>query len=662
MTWESQAIAMLTASLVRPFVLAAAARLILRLLRIRHPASRHAVWTAVLIGMLLLPFASILAPHWKLPLLPAKARPALRSIAASPVSPLDSDEPQAANPGELLSAKSSTNFHLPAAQTLILACYLAGLLAMLAYRMIGWALLWRVISRSKPVRAGWLLESADVLTPVAVGVLRPAVLLPAGWRAWEASTRRAVLAHEFAHLRRGDALVSALARVTQCVLWFHPLAWWVSRKTSDLAELACDAAALERVDDPAGYARILLQFTDAVNRAGRRVSLPGLAMASASASGMGRRIDQVFELSNGTMRRLSRPAIVLVLLGTPVMCFAAMIALGEQSAPEPAPGAQPASPSEPTPIPTAQPAPVLSRPMPKPAPEQQVLPRSPEPPPQSAAPAPAAPQKFDVVSIKPCAASEPGGRGGRGGGRGSSPGRVSLNCRTVASLIEDAYVRFAEGRRNLDVRAISVEGGPNWINSERYQINAEVEGAPTREMMNGPMLQAILQDRFQLKTHRETKEVSVYVLRVAKGGLKLRPTEEGGCRVLDLSNPQPPKPGDKPMCGSAFFAKKPPNIAGHMTGTTLDQIAGWFAQIMDIRVINETGVAGAFDVDVEFIQDETIRRLLTLPAVQPPAESTDPLGPSLFTAVQDQLGLKLDSVKRPGQSLVIDQIERPTEN
>ena len=80
-------------------------------------------------------------------------------------------------------------------------------------------------------------------------------------------------------LRRHDTLVSGLARLVTCVFWFHPLAWWVSRKISELAELACDAVVLERVDDPAGYSRMLLEFADTVTRAGRRVSLPGLALS-----------------------------------------------------------------------------------------------------------------------------------------------------------------------------------------------------------------------------------------------------------------------------------------------------------------------------------------------------------------------------------------------
>src|SRR6185295_8728623 len=98
-----------------------------------------------------------------------------------------------------------------------------------------------------------------------------------------------------AHIRRKDLFVSLLAHFVRCALWFNPLAWWVARKVSQLAENACDAAALERVNDPGIYSRMLLEFAGRVKDAGYRVSLPGLAMIDSS--GLGRRIDQVFALS-----------------------------------------------------------------------------------------------------------------------------------------------------------------------------------------------------------------------------------------------------------------------------------------------------------------------------------------------------------------------------
>ena len=321
MNWESYVLALLTSSLVRPLVLAAAVWLILRVLNVRHPASRHAAWTAVLIGMVLLPAVSVTAPHWKLPLLPR----AQAAITAAGDSAALGFSPFRRGPALATHATS-----IPSG-TVLFWCYLAGVFAMLAYRAIGWVLLRRVIARSRSLRATRLRESRDVVTPVAVGVLRPIVILPAGWREWSPATRRAVLAHEFAHLRRHDVLVAAFARLVQCVLWFHPLTWWLSRQISNLAELACDAAALKRVGDASGYARILVDFAGRVNAAGHRAALPGLAMAASS--GIGRRVDHVFELAGATPRKLARPALWLALLGVPVMCVAATVSFSEQDGP-----------------------------------------------------------------------------------------------------------------------------------------------------------------------------------------------------------------------------------------------------------------------------------------------------------------------------------------
>jgi VWFA-related protein len=319
MNGESQLIALLSASLLRPFVLVAAAVLVLCVFRVRHPASRHAVWSVVLFAMPLLPIAAVIAPQWRLPVLPAKDQAVVPAAIAAPEPlPYTAAAQTISLPPQPASPKASIG-------TFVVWCYFTGLLAMLLYRAVGWVMLRRVVARSAPLKRR-MRESGDVVAPVAVGALRPLVLLPTGWRDWNADTRRAVLAHEFAHIRRNDTLISALARLVKCVLWFHPLAWWVSRKVSELAELACDAVALESVGDPGGYSRILLAFATGVNRAGYRVALPGLAMA-ASSRGMGKRIDHVFELSNGSLRKLTRPGAVLALIGLPVMCLAATVGL-----------------------------------------------------------------------------------------------------------------------------------------------------------------------------------------------------------------------------------------------------------------------------------------------------------------------------------------------
>ena len=227
--------------------------------------------------------------------------------------------------------------------TLLLAVYLAGFLALLAYRALGWILLRRLVSRARQVH-GRVRESSDAVAPVAAGTFRPVILiLPAGGSEWDRKTRRAVLAHEFAHIRRGDGLAALLSRTLTSIFWYHPMAWLVARRISDSAEAACDAAALERnsMIRPA-YARILLAFANQVRVAGFSVDLPGLAMAAPS--GIGRRIDRVFELSQGDLRGLRRPGTLAAVLGAPLLCLAATAALGERVTLKPAAPPPPAAP------------------------------------------------------------------------------------------------------------------------------------------------------------------------------------------------------------------------------------------------------------------------------------------------------------------------------
>ncbi len=251
MTWESHVFDLLVASTARPFALAAAAWLALHILRIRHPASRHAIWTAVLVGLLLVPEVSVIAPHWGLPRIQrahdsSNQATATISPAFSDIEPLDS----ATRRRDLTSdsnGRTPVASARPSIRTFAAWCYLAGVFAMMLYRLIGWVLLRRVTSRARPVRGWRVLESDDLAAPVAAGVLHLAIILPAGWREWDTATKRSALAHEFAHLRRQDTRISALTRLAQCILWFHPLTWWLSRKIHDLAELACDAEVVEKL-------------------------------------------------------------------------------------------------------------------------------------------------------------------------------------------------------------------------------------------------------------------------------------------------------------------------------------------------------------------------------------------------------------------------------
>lgn len=263
--------------------------------------------------------------------------------------------------------------------------------------------------------------------------------------------------------------------------------------------------------------------------------------------------------------------------------------------------------------------------------------------------------KFEVAAIKPCK-SEVVPEGARGGGRESlSPGRLNLECRTVKGLIQMAYVLFANG--HVNPRAlVPVEGGAAWINSERYTIDAKTEGTPSHGTMHGPMLQALLEDRFHLQIHRETREIPVYLLTVAKGGLKLKPFQPGSCTPIDFdfffSKFPPPDlpelPAGQKYCLNRGTSKGLNNLV-EAEGMSLDAFAQAYLGGLDRPVINKTGIAGLFDFRLEFAPDE--------------AASDDPAGaPSMFTALQQQLGLRLETGKGPGEFLVIDRVERPSGN
>jgi uncharacterized protein (TIGR03435 family) len=634
MSFQPPILALLEASLLRPLVLVAAAWLILRVLHVRHPASRHAVWTAVLAGMLALPFLSVVTPDWTLRVLPWAQEAALHSASsaiAPAVVPADGDvvdvSSETAARAESGDAPRAA-LAWPSMETLIVWCYFAGLLAMVVYRTMGWVLLRRVVARSTALRPVCLRESADVVTPVAVGVVRPAVILPAGWRAWTAQKRRAVLAHEFAHLRRRDTLVAALARLVKCVFWFHPVAWWVSRKTSDLAELACDAVALQRVGDPAGYSRVLVEFAASVRRSGQRVALPGLAIASGSR--MGDRIDEVFELSGGTMKKLARPIAWLLAVGLPTLGLAATVALSASA----------------------------------PAVEGVVQTQAG----QSSVSKP----RFEAATIKPCPPedtppSNGGARGTAGGtNAGISPGRFTVPCVTTEQLVYLAYASYGarpeERLQNDDFGTASsaqkIRGGPDWVHSAsaKYTIEAIAPGVSERTVLMGSMLQTLLEERFQLDLHRESEEVAMFALTVAQGGFKLKPMKGDECDPN--AGPPPNEPGAKPRCGNLMMTNAGGVSRWRFSGSPISSLASMLSRSLGVHVIDRTNITDRFMMEFNFFVRDGSSEIRDASG----RDVTDSVlsGPSVGQALNDQLGLKLDRIKAPREYIVIDYIQRPT--
>jgi uncharacterized protein (TIGR03435 family) len=168
--------------------------------------------------------------------------------------------------------------------------------------------------------------------------------------------------------------------------------------------------------------------------------------------------------------------------------------------------------------------------------------------------------------------------------------------------------------------------------------------------MTGPMLQTLLEDRFKLKLHRETKQLPVYELTLAKSGAKMPRTKAGGCIPFTLDSPPPPPlaPGEpqRTFCGFRGFGVDGLNRKLEVFGVTIaDLVAALQRSELRRTIIDKTGLAGTYDVRMTWALD---------------SPSSD--GPSIFTAIQEQLGLKLESAKGPVQVLVIDHVEKPSAN
>jgi uncharacterized protein (TIGR03435 family) len=272
--------------------------------------------------------------------------------------------------------------------------------------------------------------------------------------------------------------------------------------------------------------------------------------------------------------------------------------------------------------------------------------------------------KFEVAAIRPCGGGSagPGAAKGNGGGSGRrnsvSPGRLNLSCVTVADLIRRAYLTSWSTR--LMPKLSPISGGSPWIDSDRYDINAKAEDNASSETMQGAMLQALLEDRFRLRMHRETKEVPVYALTAVKSGPKLQPFQEESCAPTnqDAALPvSPPAPDQKPNCSQAIV-RNGSNLVLVAQGATVDEFSQLLAVVFNRPVINKTGIVGRFNFRAEYAPDQATPGLS---GDASPTSADGTSGPSIFTAVQE-LGLRIDSTKGPGEFLVIDSVERPSEN
>ncbi len=261
---------------------------------------------------------------------------------------------------------------------------------------------------------------------------------------------------------------------------------------------------------------------------------------------------------------------------------------------------------------------------------------------------------FEVASIKP----SPKNCTGPGPGAGPTPGRIELPCVSARLLIRAAYGLLSGGQ--LAVRPVEVVGGPAWLDSERYTIVAKAEGRASPTEMFGPMLQTLLEDRFQLKLHRESREHAAYALTVAKGGPKLTPAKEE-CPAADLNDFAAWRVHAQTSCGMPRISRKEGLTVVDFAGATMQEFAAR-AIFLDRPVIDKTGLAGRYDIHLEFAREFPSGSIRLNGIEQPAPVPRESAGPSVFAALSQQLGLKLSPAKAPVDVIVIDSVERPAPN
>lgn len=274
---------------------------------------------------------------------------------------------------------------------------------------------------------------------------------------------------------------------------------------------------------------------------------------------------------------------------------------------------------------------------------------------------------FEVASVKP---SNPNPTGPLGAAPMLLPalGRLTAQNVTLRMLVMAAYQK----------QPFEIAGGPPWQNSDKFDINAKAEdGSLSTDQMLG-LLKTLLADRFRLKVHTETREVPIYALVVARSdgkvGAKLKPSSDtcpdfkvqqqkqleaiakGGIAALAAMMP---KPGETRPCSIMPLQSAPGSIGMRGSGQSLSTLVLLLTQFTGRPVVDKTGLTGLYDFEI-VVDIQTLLRVYSELGINVPMPPGLPEGPSLMTQLQEDLGLKLDSQRGPGDVLVIDSAELPT--
>jgi uncharacterized protein (TIGR03435 family) len=581
-------------------------------------AVRHALLAVTFGATLVLPITSLVAPPVHVTVPVAEVSPAARPLVVNSTAPIPPVTIAADGARMALAApQQSSTFSL---SVLLLTGWIVGTAVFLVPVMTA---LWQIrslrrsglpwldgqsIAETLALDAG-IHRRVEVLLhealpgPITCGVLGPAIVLPREAESWAREDLSRAIVHELEHVRRGDSATRCLARTACALYWFHPLAWIAWRKLVLEAERSCDDAVLRRSEATA-YADQLVGLAKRLPSAQRS---PLLAMASRSDLSA-----RVGSLLDGRQRRgrvgafslamACAGAVLLVIVMSPLTIVAA---------------------------PQAEPRPA-----------------------------------FEVASVK---SIDPATLTRDHQGHQFDAARY-VDRTDLLQFIVQAYVPggTCTVKAALGEDCPLIAGAlPAWVKKDKFEIQGKLPDgssnftpAQIRQGKMTPvnlMLQGLLEDRFHLKVHRETRDLPVFALAVGKSGLKLKRTPPGGEQIKTAAGILVERHGLEGML-SVPSQSGSPRYRLHFQASSMQEVANSLAPYFDRPVLDRTGLQGDYDFDVIYDEDQDAPNVGGVPFN--PYKAT---APALSIALEE-IGLKLESTKAAVEVLVVDHVEKPAEN
>jgi bla regulator protein BlaR1 len=538
---------------------------------------------------------------------------------------------------------------------LLLAIWIGGAAAVSIVWCIHWRRVSAIVNAGTRVAGGPVLDAlrrvearSGINTPLALavsdtrlepgvfGIVRPVLLWPRQISVHLVEAQiEAIIAHEIAHVRRRDNLAAAAHMLVQAVFWFHPIVWWVGARLVDERERACDEEVVGLGSDPQTYAESILKTCQFF------VESPLACVAGVTGSDLKKRIEHI--MVNDVRASLNVWKRTLLAMAV-AAAIAGPIAVGALNAPRLR--AQTVAADDRTALEKeiqTRLADIHERDS-----KAELAGRS-----QSPATIVAVKPAFDVTSVKPNNSGD-----GRIGVLPGPNGGLNATNVTLGMLI----------RLSHQLQDNQIVGGPKWLFSDRFDVLGSGT-APGREGAMFPKLQTLLADRFSLVTHTEKRELPMFALVLAgrdgKIGPKMQTSTAGDCPSPSgpggaRGNPPtaaPMSPAQMQRCGIIFGP-------GRLSGGNLSmaQLATNLSRIVGSMVVDKTNLAGNFELTLEYALDPNMGGRSDFQGLPPPLAPERPSTdrPSIFSALQEQLGLKLESTKGPVEVLVIDSVEKPT--